>query len=93
MKENEIEEHLHTRVKELGGEHRRVSWIGRNNANDDFILLPGRHLFCECKRPGKKATAGQQREHDRLRAAGCEVYVVSTKAEIDAILPPPESKP
>lgn len=89
MKENEIEEHLHTRIKALGGEYRRLSWIGRNNANDDFILLPGRHALVECKKPGKHATAAQAREHDRLRAAGLEVYVVSTKAEVDAIFPPP----
>ena len=88
MKENEIEEHLHNRIKALGGEYRRVSWIGRNGANDDLVLLPGRHAWVECKKPGKHASAVQAREHDRLRTAGCEVYVVSTKAEVDAIFPP-----
>lgn len=93
MKENQIEKYLHDRVKELGGDYRRLSWIGRNNANDDFVLLPGRHMLVECKRPKKTATAAQAREHDRLRKAGLEVYVVSTKEEIDAILPKPtESK-
>ena len=93
MRENEIEEYLHNRIRELGGEYRRLSWIGRNNANDDFVLLPGRHMLVECKRPKKTATAAQAREHDRLRKSRVEVYVVSTKAEVDAILPkPPESK-
>ena len=87
-RESEIEEHLHNRIKALGGEYRRVSWIGRNGANDDLVLLPGRHAWVECKKPGKHATAAQAREHDRLRTAGCEVYVVSTKAEVDAIFPP-----
>ena len=86
-RESDIERYLHDRVERLGGEYRRVAWIGRRHANDDFILLPGRHLLVECKRPGKKATPGQAREHDRLRKAGLEVHVVSTEAEIDAILP------
>lgn len=88
MRENQIEKHLHDRVKALGGEHRRLAWIGRNGANDDLILLPGRHVLVECKRPGKGATPAQSREHERLRAAGFEVFVVSTLAEIDAIFPP-----
>lgn len=92
MRESDIEEHLHKRIKELGGDYRRVSWIGRNGANDDLILLPGRHALLECKRPGKGATGAQAREHDRLRAAGFELYVVSTTAEIDAIFPPPATK-
>lgn len=87
MRENQIEQHLHTRVKDLGGDYRRVSWIGRNAAADDLILLPGRHLLVECKRPGKVATPAQAREHTRLRAAGFEVHVVSTIAEIDALFP------
>ena len=89
MRENVIEKYLHNRVRALGGDYRRVSWIGRNAASDDLILLPGRHLLVECKRPGKQATPAQAREHDRLRAAGFEVHVVSTFAEIDEILPPP----
>ena len=87
MRENQIEKHLHDRVKALGGEHRRLAWIGRNGAADDLILLPGRHLLIECKRPGKAATTGQLREHERLRAAGFEVHVVSTTAEIDTLFP------
>ena len=89
MRESTIEKYLHDRVKDLGGDHRRVSWIGRNAATDDLILLPGRHLLVECKRPGKSATPAQAREHGRLRAAGFEVHVVSTTADIDFILPQP----
>ncbi len=39
-------------------------------------------IFVECKRPGAKATAGQLREHERLRALGCRVEVVSTPEEV-----------
>lgn len=89
MRENEIEKYLHDRVHDLGGEYRRVQWIGRRHAADDLILLPGRHLLVECKRPGEKPRPGQEREHARLRAAGITVHIVSTPAEIDAILPAP----
>lgn len=86
-REGEVEKYLHARVAALGGEHRRFKYSGRRHANDDLILLSGRHLLVECKRPGKSATDGQAREHERLRKAGFEVHVVSTKAEIDVILP------
>lgn len=85
MRESAIEQYLHDRVKALGGEYRRLAWIGRNNGPDDLILLPGRHLMVECKKPGEKPRPGQEREHERLRAAGIQVYVVSTFQEIDAI--------
>lgn len=87
MREQQVEAYLHARVKELGGDHRRVKWIGRSHAPDDLILLPGRHLFVECKRPGETPRDGQLREHARLRAAGFEVHVASTFEEIDTILP------
>jgi hypothetical protein len=85
--ENAIEKYLHDRVKELGGEHRRIAWIGRRDAPDDLILLRGRSFYVECKRPGEKPRPGQEREHARLRAAGIQVHVVSTFAEIDELLP------
>jgi hypothetical protein len=89
VRESQVEDYLHARVKELGGTFRRLKWIGRNHAPDDLILLPGRHLFIECKRPGETPRDGQLREAQRLRAAGFEVHVASTFQEIDAILPPP----
>lgn len=87
MRERDIESYLHRRVRQLGGEHRRLKWIGRRNANDDFILLPGRHLVVECKRPGEEATDAQAREHERLAWAGVSCYVVSTTEDIDRLLP------
>lgn len=89
-RESQIETYLHNRAKALGGDYRRVKWIGRHGANDDLILLPGRHMLVECKRPGEVPAPHQAREHARLRAAGFEVHTVSTFAEIDTILPPPQ---
>ena len=41
MRESVIEKHLVKRVKELGGEVRKVQWIGRRGAPDRLVMLPG----------------------------------------------------
>lgn len=103
VKEGSIRKALKTRVEAYGGEIRAVSWLGRSNAPDVLCLFPvgcvydapepGRdyqalHPFVETKRPGKDATEAQAREHERMRAAGCVVLVITTQAELDAWLPP-----
>jgi len=40
MKERDIERYLVKRVKELGGEVRKVAWVGRQNAPDRLVMLP-----------------------------------------------------
>lgn len=40
LKERDILRYLTKRVKELGGEVRRVKWIGRNSAPDVVVLRP-----------------------------------------------------
>ena len=40
MRESQIEAHLVKRVKELGGEVRKVQWIGRRGAPDRLVMLP-----------------------------------------------------
>lgn len=40
MRESQIEKHLVARVKALGGEVRKVKWIGRRGAPDRLVLLP-----------------------------------------------------
>jgi hypothetical protein len=42
LRESDIEAYLNKRVKELGGESRKVRWIGRNSAPDRIVMLPGR---------------------------------------------------
>lgn len=38
--ERVIEQHLAKRVKELGGEVRKVQWVGRRGAPDRLVMLP-----------------------------------------------------
>lgn len=42
MKERDIEAYLVKRVQQLGGEIRKVKWIGRRGAPDRFVMLPQR---------------------------------------------------
>lgn len=40
MRERDIERHLVRRVKELGGEVRKIQWVGRASAPDRVVMLP-----------------------------------------------------
>jgi hypothetical protein len=42
MRESTVEQYLVDRVKALGGEVRKVRWIGRNGAPDRLVMLPMR---------------------------------------------------
>lgn len=43
-RESEIESYLVERVKALGGEVRKVKWIGRAGAPDRLVMLPMRRV-------------------------------------------------
>jgi hypothetical protein len=100
MPERDIRKALKKRVEEYGGEIRAVSWLGRRNAPDVLCLfsldwnpvqltrLRCTHPFVETKAPGGKPTDAQIREHKRMRAAGCDVLVISTIEQLDDWLPP-----
>lgn len=67
LHERDIETHLVQRVKRLGGEVRKVQWVGRNSAPDRIVMLPeayrdvfkGREsaktIWVELKAPGLAA--------------------------------------
>ena len=89
--EGNLRKKLKARVEAYGGEIRAVSWLGRNCAPDVLALLPhcdASHVFIETKAPKKGPTEGQAREHERMRAAGCVVLVISTEEQLDSWLPP-----
>lgn len=90
MRESEIEKYLVRVVKMYGGEVRKVKWIGRRSAPDRLVLLPeidthgpagvipAARIWVELKATGKKATAAQVREHDRLRKFNERVEVIDS---------------
>ena len=97
MRESVIEKHLVKRVKELGGEVRKVQWIGRRGAPDRLVMLPrgrastGRFTTCstiwvELKAPGKKAEPHQVREHARMQKMGQIVVVIDSLEGVEELL-------
>lgn len=51
VKERDIERALVRRVKELGGEVRKVQWIGRSSAPDRLVMIPGQYVDDCCEWP------------------------------------------
>lgn len=100
MRERDIERHLVKRVKALGGEVRKVQWIGHRGAPDRLVLMPFRRAFylpdhallsppavwVELKAPGVAPEAHQLREHKRMRALGQLVVVIDSVEGVDAML-------
>lgn len=92
MRESEIEAYLVKRVEAMGGGVRKVKWIGRNNAPDRLVMLPGDDLwwgatiYVELKAPGKKPTPGQLDEHVWLRSMGQRVEVIDSLKGVDELL-------
>jgi hypothetical protein len=52
VRERDIERHLVRRVKELGGEVRKVQWVGRSSAPDRVVMLPARPGVLDLDYPG-----------------------------------------
>lgn len=98
MKESQIEAHLVRRVKALGGEVRKVQWIGRRGAPDRLVMCPMlfdekghacRHtsaVWVELKAPGVKPEQHQVREHARMRAMGQRVEVIDSIEAVERLL-------
>lgn len=86
-KEASIEDYLRARVADLGGVCIKLSPVGLRGVPDRLIVLPGRVIFVELKRPkGGVIAALQHWWRDRLIALGCEHQYVKTRAEVDALL-------
>lgn len=89
LRESDIERYLVQRVKEAGGEVRKLKWIGRNGAPDRFVLLPNDSVFLiEIKAPGKKLALHQIREIIRLDTItpALECVVVDSFESVDQAL-------
>lgn len=84
--ERDIEDYLVERARALGGEVRKVRWVGRRGAPDRLVILPERSIWVELKAPGQRPKPHQTREHERLRRMGQEVAVVDSLDGVDALL-------
>lgn len=86
MRESKIEAHLVQQVKALGGEVRKVKWIGRNSAPDRLVMINGNSFWAELKAPGEKPTPAQSREHERMRRMGQRIEVIDSIEQIENLL-------
>ena len=99
MRERDIESYLVNRVKAVGGEVRKVQWIGRVAAPDRLVMLPKtahhgpRTIWVELKNPETVKTfpadareRAQAREHRRMRELGQRVEVIGTLEAVEEIL-------
>jgi Holliday junction resolvase len=58
----------------------------RRSVPDRIFIKGGRVVFIEFKRPGGKLTSGQEREIEKLRRHGAEVWVCYSKQEVAEVL-------
>ena len=95
MLERDVERYLVKRVKEWGGEVRKVQWVGRVGAPDRIVMLPctsrwgasySNTFFVELKAPGEKPRGSQLREHKRMRDMGQRVIVIDSIEGVDSLL-------
>lgn len=96
MRESKIEKHLVKCVQELGGEVRKVQWVGRRGAPDRLVMLPlgmrtgpyssCRSVWVELKATGVKAEPHQLREHARMARMHQLVLVIDSIEGVDALL-------
>lgn len=90
-RESDIEKYLVKRVIALGGEVRKVKWIGRRGAPDRVVWLPptdkmkAQQVWVELKAPGKKPEPHQLREHQRMQKMGQIVAVIDSFELVDAL--------
>lgn len=79
MRERDIERHLVKRVKELGGECRKVQWIGRRGAPDRLVMLPAPVAFwaSEVRDAGAVLDASHWSDPlaERLKGLACAIWV------------------
>ena len=88
MLEATVEAYLIKKVHDLGGQIRKVRWIGRRGAPDRLVLFDKKatgieSFWVELKRPTGRVTEIQWREIQLLTASGFHAHIFRSKCEID----------
>lgn len=83
-----LQDHIKDRVQKSGGQYRKARWEGRRGCPDCFVWWPhGAFAWIEVKAPGDRFSTLQEREGRRMQEAGLPVFVVTSKEEIDVVIP------
>jgi len=84
MRERDIEKYLREQVRAAGGRAYKFVSPGNAGVPDRLVLFPGgKAAFAELKAPGKKPTALQQAQAEKIRALGFQVAVIDSKQGVD----------
>ncbi|MGU4696757.1 hypothetical protein K6L09_08825 [Burkholderia cepacia] len=87
MLEKTVETYLVDRVRAAGGDAYKFSSPARVSVPDRIVVFPpARIYFVELKSPTGKVSKAQLREHERLRALGCDVRVINSREAVDAFV-------
>ncbi len=93
MRESKIESKLRGGVEALGGTCEKLVTPGKVGPPDRLICWPGEKYgrypvaeFVETKAPGGALEPWQQRDHDRRRLMGFNVYVLWSLEQVEAYL-------
>jgi hypothetical protein len=77
MLERDIEKRVKDYARSKGWLAYKFTSPGHTFVPDGILISPkGVVIFIEFKQSGKKPTAGQLREHERLRNQNCLIYLV-----------------
>lgn len=90
VREESTELYFKRRVKETGGETRKVKWVNHRGAPDRLAGWSKlkRYAFVELKEPLQPwgLQDHQQREHQRMMSWGLEVFVVNGREGVDSFI-------
>ena len=97
--EGEVQAYGAEQLKKHGCLVRKISYEGRRGCPDQLVLVPAfldkeadfyhdsRTIFIEYKKAENiDPEPHQLREHERMRAAGADVQVISSKEQVDALI-------
>ncbi|MGG3848579.1 VRR-NUC domain-containing protein [Brevibacillus agri] len=87
VRERDIETYLRKQVKAIGGRAYKFVSPGSAGVPDRLVLFPGgRAAFAELKAPGRKPTALQIAQGEKIRKLGFPVVVIDSKQGVDEFI-------
>jgi hypothetical protein len=89
MLERDIERYLCKQIKDLGGQTRKLTYLGHAGAPDRLVIMPQIGVFfveLKADRAGAKLSALQVRELDLLRSAQAQVSVLRSISDVNIFI-------
>jgi len=86
MRENVIEKRLREAIEEIGGKAFKFSSPGNIGVPDRIVLLAGRVIFVELKKPGQELRAIQKYRRRQFEKLGFQVAVIDSIEKVDEFI-------